>query len=285
MGTMATAQVVDQDLKGNKADVSKHYNADFRPDKGKSFIVISKKDQRLYVYGVANKDTALLAKYPVCLSKCKGQKERSGDMKTPSSPAGKPFSIVMIQDASGWKHDFKDGRGSILSYGHWFLRLKTPGHSGIGIHGSTNNESSVPGRASEGCIRLRDNDIIDLKERYAYVGMPVIILDEETSTLPFESRIQGKAVAAQIKSLATTKAEQKKTAAKEASAVSDTKKEKAKDNADKNTAGKTYTVKKGDSLSKIAKKNNVSVSDLKKANNIKGDALNDGQTIKIPGKK
>lgn len=113
MGTMATAQVVDQDLRGNKADISKHYNADFRPDKGKSFIVISKKDQRLYVYGVANKDTALLAKYPVCLSKCKGQKERSGDMKTPSSPAGKPFSITQIQDASGWKHDFKDGRGSI----------------------------------------------------------------------------------------------------------------------------------------------------------------------------
>ncbi len=109
-------------------------------------------------------------------------------MKTPSSPAGKPFSITMIQDASGWKHDFKDGRGSIKSYGNWFLRLKTPGHSGIGIHGSTNNEESVPGRASEGCIRLRDKDIINLKEKYAYVGMKVTILDEEQDNLPFEKK-------------------------------------------------------------------------------------------------
>ena len=37
--------------------------------------------------------------------------------------------------------------------------------SGIGIHGSTNNESSVPGRGSEGCIRLRDDDLIQLKEK------------------------------------------------------------------------------------------------------------------------
>ena len=94
----------------------------------------------------------------------------------------------MIQDASTWKHDFGDGRGSILAYGHWFLRLDTPGHSGIGIHGSTNNESSVPGRASEGCVRLLDKNIIILKEKYARVGMPVIIKAEEQGLLPFEQK-------------------------------------------------------------------------------------------------
>jgi lipoprotein-anchoring transpeptidase ErfK/SrfK len=109
-------------------------------------------------------------------------------MRTPESPAGKPFKITMIQDASTWRHDFKDGRGNILAYGHWFLRLETPGHSGIGIHGSTNNESSVPGRASEGCIRLRDADIITLKEKYAYVGMPVIIKSESQGLFPWEKK-------------------------------------------------------------------------------------------------
>ena len=59
------------------------------------------------------------------------------------------------------------------------MRLKTPGHTGIGIHGSTNNESSVPGRGSEGCIRLRDNDLDELKANYAFVGMKVIILKDE----------------------------------------------------------------------------------------------------------
>ena len=44
----------------------------------------------------------------------------------------------------------------------------------------------MPGRASEGCVRLLDEDIITLKEKYAYVGMPVIILPEDVERLPFE---------------------------------------------------------------------------------------------------
>ena len=77
-----------------------------------SFIVISKKDLNLRVY---SKDSTLLAEYPCCLSKNKGNKQKKGDMKTPESPAGKPFKITAIQDASTWKHDFKDGRGNILA--------------------------------------------------------------------------------------------------------------------------------------------------------------------------
>ncbi|MCQ2288012.1 MAG: L,D-transpeptidase [Muribaculaceae bacterium] len=187
------ATVVDASTVRSKSDVSRHYNPG-TVDKGSEFILISKKDWRLYVYGKINGEEVLLAKYPCCLSKNEGQKQRSGDMKTPSSYPGKPFTIQQIQDASGWKHNFKDGRGSILAYGHWFLRLKTPGHSGIGIHGSTNNENSVPGRASEGCIRLRDKDIIDLKTRYARVGMQVIILDEKQGSLDFEIKAHAKAV-------------------------------------------------------------------------------------------
>ena len=105
-----------------------------------SFIVISKKDLNLRVYDVVKGDTVLLQEFPACLSKNKGNKQRKGDMKTPESPKGKPFRISQIQNASSWHHDFKDGRGSIKAYGNWFLRLATPGHSGIGIHGSTNNE-------------------------------------------------------------------------------------------------------------------------------------------------
>ncbi len=158
-------------------------------DKEKSFIVISKKDLKLNVYADIDGDTMLLATFPVCLSLNKGQKEKSGDMKTPESEPGKPFHIKQIQNASTWEHDFGDGRGKIKAYGNWFLRLETP-FNGIGIHGSTNNEETVPGRASEGCIRLRDKDIIILKENYAYVGMPVIIKAEEQGDLPFEERMK-----------------------------------------------------------------------------------------------
>ena len=107
-------------------------------------------------------------------------------MKTPHCTMKNPFSISQLADASTWHHDFGDGRGNIKAYGDYFLRLVTPGHSGIGIHGSTNNAESVPGRASEGCIRLLDADIIDLRKNYAFVGMKVVIKAEDVDDLPFE---------------------------------------------------------------------------------------------------
>ena len=152
------------------------------------FIVISKLEQKLYVCEAIENDTVRIAEYPVCLGKNIGPKQKKGDMKTPECTWEQPFSISQIQDASTWVHDFGDGRGAILSYGHWFMRLLTPGFSGIGIHGSTNNEDSVPGRASEGCIRLRDDDLLLLKEQYAYKNMKVIIKGEEEGLKPFEQK-------------------------------------------------------------------------------------------------
>ena len=143
------------------------------------FILISKPEYRLYVCEVVDGDTIKRVHYPVCVGQKKGQKQKKGDMKTPECTTDNPFTITEIKDASKWYHDFGDGRGEILAYGNWFMRLKTPGFKGIGIHGSTNNESSVPGRGSEGCIRLRDDDLIQLKENYAFVGMRVVILADE----------------------------------------------------------------------------------------------------------
>jgi len=157
-------------------------------DKSKKhcFILISKKDYYLYVYEAQGKDTVILARYDCCFGLKKGNKQRRGDMKTPSCTMAKPFTISQIADASSWRHDFGDGRGNIKAYGRYFLRLVTPGHSGIGIHGSTNNASSVPGRASEGCIRLGDKWITDLGTNYAHLGMKVIIKDESVDDYPFE---------------------------------------------------------------------------------------------------
>lgn len=168
----------------------------FRPDTAKvyldsiykgdsSFLVISKCELRLNVYAVMKGDTVLVARYPVCLAQRKGQKQESGDMTTPESSPEVPFYITEIVDSHTWKHDFGDGRGEILSYGPWFMRLKTP-FSGIGIHGSTSNAHKVPGRDSEGCIRLRDADLEHFKSHYARVGMPVIIKTETQGRLPYE---------------------------------------------------------------------------------------------------
>ncbi len=169
-----------------RADTSKVFFKG-KYDQSSAFVVISKRELRLNVYATVQGDTTLIARYPVCLSRAKGQKQKRGDMKTPESTMSKPFSITQIQDAHTWKHDFGDGRGNILSYGAWFMRLKTP-FQGIGIHGSTNNEAKMPGRDSEGCIRLRDKDLVHFKNNYATVGMKVIIKAENEGRLSFEKK-------------------------------------------------------------------------------------------------
>ena len=149
------------------------------------FIVVSKKDLTLSVYEARGNDTIRIAGFDCCLGKNFGDKQKRGDMKTPESTLHNPFKIKSIENSSWWTHDFGDGRGSIKAYGKWFMRLSSP-YTGIGIHGSTNNENSVPGRQSEGCIRLRDKDIETLKSDYAFVGMKVIVKGEDEGNLPFE---------------------------------------------------------------------------------------------------
>ncbi|MBP5547880.1 MAG: L,D-transpeptidase [Bacteroidales bacterium] len=139
------------------------------------YIVISKTKRTLFVCEERCIGTALVAAYPVCLGSNSGDKKRVGDRRTPES-IDIPFTICEIVNASSWYHDFGDGRGPIKAYGKWFMRLAgNYKGSGIGIHGSTGNHYSVPGRESEGCIRLRDEDIIHLKDNYAFVGMKVFI--------------------------------------------------------------------------------------------------------------
>lgn len=152
------------------------------------FIVMSKKDYYLYVYERRGDNCVMLARYDCAFALNCGNKQKEGDMKTPvCSDMSHPFSISQICDASNWHHDFKDGRGNILAYGDWFLRLDIgTSNRSIGIHGSTNNEVTVPGRASEGCIRLKDKDIRDLKENYARVGMKVYIKGETIGDEDFE---------------------------------------------------------------------------------------------------
>ena len=149
------------------------------------FIVVSKKELTLSVYEARGNDTVRIANFDCCLGKNFGDKQKRGDMKTPESTLHNPFKIRSIENSSWWTHDFGDGRGSIKAYGKWFMRLSSPFY-GIGIHGSTNNESSVPGRHSEGCIRLRDEAIETLKSEYAFVGMKVIVKGEDEGKVPFE---------------------------------------------------------------------------------------------------
>ena len=131
-------------------------------------VVISKEAMTLTVYGAGD---SLLACWPIAAGVNLGNKQRAGDHKTPEGD----FTVQQIQNASHWTHDFRDGKGEIKgAYGSHFIRLLTPPHKGIGIHG-THDPSSIGTRATEGCIRLRNADLLEFV-KFAYVGLPVTVL-------------------------------------------------------------------------------------------------------------
>ena len=115
-------------------------------------------------------DDVTIAEFPVCLGANFGQKEKEGDRKTPEGS----FTVWMIQPSSEWDYDYGDGYGKRKGvYGPWFIRLKTPMSDHIGIHGTIFPET-IGMRASEGCIRMRNEDLVKLKE-HVKCGMRVDI--------------------------------------------------------------------------------------------------------------
>ena len=115
-------------------------------------ILISKQEMKLRLIDYRGNE---LLCAPVATGKNYGNKRKKGDMRTPEGV----FQVSDIQDASGWMHDFGDGKGEISgAYGNHFIRLSVPGQKGIGIHG-THLPESIGTRASEGCIRMHNEDL------------------------------------------------------------------------------------------------------------------------------
>ena len=138
---------------------------------GGTSILIRKAEFRLYLLVNGN----VVQSWPIALGKNAGQKEVVGDMKTPNGS----FPVDEVLGSSDWTHDFGDGKGEIAgAYGPYFISLDTSTLSGgawdgIGIHG-THDPASIGTRASEGCIRMNNEDLRALKE-YVNVGMQVTI--------------------------------------------------------------------------------------------------------------
>lgn len=132
-----------------------------------SFIVISKEDMNLRLIDFKGRE---VAKYPIACGQNYGNKETTGDMRTPEGL----FHVTEIERSSGWVHDFLDGNGEIRgAYGPFFIRLEVPGFSGIGIHG-THKPESIGTRDTEGCIRLNNDDLKALVPQI-HIGMAVFI--------------------------------------------------------------------------------------------------------------
>ena len=58
------------------------------------------------------------------------------------------------------------------AYGNHFIRLETPGHKGIGIHG-THDPLSIGTRATEGCIRIKNSE---LEQLVSLIRVPTTVI-------------------------------------------------------------------------------------------------------------
>lgn len=132
------------------------------------FIIADKYTMRVILY---DKYGCVRKEYKMACSKNYGTKHKKRDNRTPEGF----FSIEGIYDSMEWLFTDDDGVTSDVKgqFGPRFIRLKIPVTSQIGIHG-TCAPWSLGGRRSHGCIRIANENILELAE-LVEPGMPVIV--------------------------------------------------------------------------------------------------------------
>jgi lipoprotein-anchoring transpeptidase ErfK/SrfK len=125
------------------------------------YLAVDVKEFKLYVYLGEER----LKTYSIATGKNTGDKQKVGDCRTPLGN----FRIQKIEPSAHWVYDYGDGKGYVNAYGPWFIRLETHADqtisgkswTGIGIHG-THDETSIGKRVSRGCLRLHNEDLLEL---------------------------------------------------------------------------------------------------------------------------
>lgn len=132
------------------------------------FVVVDKSRMKVIKYDRFGREEVV---YGMACGKNYGTKHKRSDCRTPEGF----FAVKKIQNSTDWKYVDDNGHVSNKTgeFGPRFIRLDIPGISSIGIHG-TCAPWSIGGRRSHGCIRLKNENILDLVERVE-TGMPVIV--------------------------------------------------------------------------------------------------------------
>ena len=157
-----------------------YYLSQLKQIENSSMIIINKGDFTLSHYNFKGE---LLQKSDIALGKNPGNKLEMEDLKTPEGI----FRITGFENSSTWSHDFKDDSLGIIkgAYGPYFIRLNVPGQKGIGIHG-TYDGKSIGARASEGCIRMHNQDVVKLVKHLKTASVVVIIPGMDDQKVNYE---------------------------------------------------------------------------------------------------
>lgn len=157
------------------ADDHLPYAARLLESKYDRFIIVDKWAMKVRLfdrYGRMEKE------YGMACAKNFGNKHAKADSRTPEGF----FSVEGVYDSTDWLFTDDDGVTSPKKgqFGPRFIRLKIPVTSQIGIHG-TCSPWSIGHRCSHGCIRITNDNILELVE-YVVAGMPVIVNPSKKDT-------------------------------------------------------------------------------------------------------
>lgn len=133
-----------------------------------NFIIVDKAKMKVFLYDAYGR---IIKSYGMACARNYGTKHRRGDSCTPEGY----FTAEGIYNSSEWLYtdDFGNTSQTKGMFGPKFIRVKVPGTNAIGIHG-TASPGSIGGRRSHGCIRLTNDNILDLAPRVKK-GVPIII--------------------------------------------------------------------------------------------------------------
>lgn len=152
----------------NKSKVYCQLLANFSLNNNDKVIIIEKGSKKMTLLDKGK----VVNTFNVTIGEEPGNKAKSGDNRTPEGV----FLVQKVHDSSSWVYypDDDTTQGIENAYGPWFIRLKVPRFKGIGIHGYYHDDH-IGSRASEGCIRL-NNEELQVLANFVEVGMPVMII-------------------------------------------------------------------------------------------------------------
>lgn len=136
------------------------------------FIVVDKPSMFVVLYDRFGREKLA---YKMACSKRYGTKHKRRDNRTPEGF----FSAEGIYNSTDWLYTNDDGYTSPVKgqFGPRFIRLKTDVTRQVGIHG-TCAPWSLGRRASHGCIRIHNDNIVELV-KYVTPGTPIIVNPSE----------------------------------------------------------------------------------------------------------
>lgn len=151
------------------ADKSLEYAEKLVNNTHDGFIIVDKSRMKVIFYDKYGREKL---NYGMACAKRYGTKHKKADSRTPEGF----FTAEGIYNSTDWLFTNDEGYTSPAKgqFGPRFIRLKCPNTSQIGIHG-TAAPWSIGNRASHGCIRVTNENILELV-KHVTVGMPIIVV-------------------------------------------------------------------------------------------------------------